>query len=313
MIQVAKHGVGAGYRPLFSGRRVYTELPHRRYRSVCGRLLGKRSTFKAGPDKSRSQSHEKKTKPKKPSKSRSRSGSPRPRRKPRSPTPRPTRIHVGRLTRNINRDHLHEIFAVYGSVKSVDLPMYDMRNNSSLNRGYGYIDFEKPEDAENAMKHMDGGQIDGQEITAAPVLIPRQLPPRRRSPLPMPPRRGPPPRWGRSPPRYNICAPSRWGGLLVEVSSLEMSHKLKTLKCVAGATVSCSPHSSMNKIRGVVYSIQLLCYSEETLQQKFADQEVIKINESQKPTPSASCSQKEECLGNKRIHREESLEGILEG
>ena len=78
------------------------------------------------------------------------------------------------------------------------------RVNASLNRGYGYIDFEKPEDAENAMKHMDGGQIDGQEITAAPVLIPRQMPPRRRSPLPpMPIRRGPPPRW-RSPPRYNM-------------------------------------------------------------------------------------------------------------
>ncbi|KAG0713676.1 RNA-binding protein with serine-rich domain 1-A [Chionoecetes opilio] len=133
-----------------------------------------------------------------------RSGSPRLRRKPRSPTPRPTRIHIGRLTRNVNRDHLMEIFAVYGTVKSVDLPMYDIRVNASLNRGYGYIDFEKPEDAENAMKHMDGGQIDGQEITAAPVLIPRQVPPRRRSPLPpMPIRRGPPPRW-RSPPRYNI-------------------------------------------------------------------------------------------------------------
>ncbi|MPC44379.1 RNA-binding protein with serine-rich domain 1 [Portunus trituberculatus] len=85
-----------------------------------------RSTFKAGIEKSRSQSREKKPKLKKPSKSRSRSGSPRPRRKPRSPTPRPTRIHIGRLTRNVNRDHLMEIFSVYGAVKSVDLPMYDM-------------------------------------------------------------------------------------------------------------------------------------------------------------------------------------------
>ena len=32
------------------------------------------------------------------------------------------------------------------------------------------------------MKHMDGGQIDGQEITCSPVLVPRQPPPRRRSP-----------------------------------------------------------------------------------------------------------------------------------
>ncbi|KAK3854034.1 hypothetical protein Pcinc_039459 [Petrolisthes cinctipes] len=166
-----------------------------------------KSTFKGGADKTRSLSREKKPKPKKPSKSRSRSGSPRPRRKPRSPTPRPTRIHIGRLTRNVNKDHMLEIFSVYGTVKSVDLPMYDIRVNSSLNRGYGYVDFEKPEDAENAMKHMDGGQIDGQEITAAPVLLPRPAPPRRRSPLPPPPphRRGPPPPRWRSPPRYNMA------------------------------------------------------------------------------------------------------------
>lgn len=75
-----------------------------------------------------------------------------------------------------------------------------------MSRGYGYIDFEKPEEAENAMKHMDGGQIDGQEITAAPVLIPRQPPMRRRSPMPMMQRRGPPPRW-RSPPRMRRRSP----------------------------------------------------------------------------------------------------------
>ena len=99
-----------------------------------------------------------------------------------------------------------------------DFP-FSSRVNASLNRGYGYIDFDKPEDAENAMKHMDGGQIDGQEITAAPVLIPRQVPPRRRSPLPpMPIRRGPPPRW-RSPPRYNMLVK-----LLIFVSFLYKSH-----------------------------------------------------------------------------------------
>lgn len=113
---------------------------------------------------------------------------------------------MGRLTRNVNREHLLEIFSVYGTVKSVDLPMLDVRGNSMMSRGYGYIDFEKPEDAENAMKHMDGGQIDGQEITAAPVLILRQQPMRRRSPMPMMQRRGPPPRW-RSPPRMRRRSP----------------------------------------------------------------------------------------------------------
>ncbi|KAA0199837.1 hypothetical protein HAZT_HAZT007882, partial [Hyalella azteca] len=137
-----------------------------------------------------------------------RSQSPRNRRRQRSPTPRPTRIHVGRLTRNVNKEHLLEIFSVYGTVKSVDLPMYDVRLNPTLNKGYGYIDFETPDAAEDAMKHMDGGQIDGQEISAAPVLVPRVAAPRRpRSPLPlygMPPRRPAPARAWRSPPRSGV-------------------------------------------------------------------------------------------------------------
>lgn len=59
----------------------------------------------------------------------------------------------------------------------------------SQTRGFCYVEFSTPEEAENAMKHMDGGQIDGQEITCAPVLMPRV---QRKSPM-----RLPPPRWDR--------------------------------------------------------------------------------------------------------------------
>ncbi|KAH6943221.1 hypothetical protein HPB50_017947 [Hyalomma asiaticum] len=121
-------------------------------------------------------------------------------RRKRTPTPpRPCKIHVGRLTRNVTRDHLLEIFGCYGAVKSVELP--PDRTHSHLSRGFAYIEFENPADAERAMRHMDGGQIDGQEVTAASVLLPRPVPPRRPSP-PMPPRRppAPPPHWRRSPP-----------------------------------------------------------------------------------------------------------------
>lgn len=74
-----------------------------------------------------------------------------------------------------------------------------------IGRGYAYVEFATADEAENAMKHMDGGQIDGQEITAAPVLIPKPRPlPIRRSPLPM---RRPPPR--RTPPRFRRRSPLR--------------------------------------------------------------------------------------------------------
>lgn len=91
------------------------------------------------------------------------------------------------------------------------------------------MEFETSEEAQKALKHMDGGrpeylfqcvvasflymcyitffvdvltigQIDGQEITASAVLTQRVRPPPRR---PSPPRRmpPPPPMWRRSPPR----------------------------------------------------------------------------------------------------------------
>ncbi|KAG7159586.1 hypothetical protein Hamer_G004239, partial [Homarus americanus] len=52
--------------------------------------------------------------------------------------------------------------------------------------------------------------------------------------------------------------PQADGGLLVEVLSLEMSNKFKTLQCIGGTTVSCSPHINMNQTQGVVYCTQLL-------------------------------------------------------
>lgn len=107
-----------------------------------------------------------------------RSRSPRKRRR-RSPTPRPTKIHIGRLTRTVNKDHIMEIFGTYGIIKNVEFPKDHIHHH--LGRLYCYVEYATADEAENAMKHMDGGQIDGQEITAAPVLIPkpRPLPPRR--------------------------------------------------------------------------------------------------------------------------------------
>ncbi|ERL85434.1 hypothetical protein D910_02853 [Dendroctonus ponderosae] len=86
---------------------------------------------------------------------RNRSRSPRKRRK-RSPTPRPTKIHIGHLTRTVNKDHIVEIFGTYGTIKHVEFPKD--RNHSNLGSGYCYVEYSNPDEAENAMKHMDGGQ-----------------------------------------------------------------------------------------------------------------------------------------------------------
>lgn len=52
-------------------------------------------------------------KPKSVSKSRSRS----PKKRRRTPSPlKATKIHIGKLTRNVTKDHIQEIFSVYGNV-----------------------------------------------------------------------------------------------------------------------------------------------------------------------------------------------------
>ncbi|XP_027403437.1 RNA-binding protein with serine-rich domain 1-like [Bos indicus x Bos taurus] len=142
----------------------------------------------------------------------------------RSPAPKPTKVHVARLTRKVTREHIREIFSTFGRVRKIDLRRDRMRAHPS--QGHAYVEFENPEEAAKALKHMDGGQIDGQQITATAVLAPwPQPPPRRLSSL----RRMLPPSptwrrvrrsrsrspWGRSPerrrPRCPRC-PRHWSG-----------------------------------------------------------------------------------------------------
>lgn len=68
-----------------------------------------------------------------------------------------TRVFVGRLSRNITKEHVHEIFSTYGVIKNVDMP-YDAIH-SLFNKGFAYVEFEKTDEAEQACKYMDGGQI----------------------------------------------------------------------------------------------------------------------------------------------------------
>uniref|UniRef100_A0A8C6CPZ3 RRM domain-containing protein n=1 Tax=Moschus moschiferus TaxID=68415 RepID=A0A8C6CPZ3_MOSMO len=116
------------------------------------------------------------------------------------------------------------IFSTFGRVRAIDLRGERMRAHPSP--GHAYVEFENPEAAAKALKHMDGGRIDGWQITATAVLAPWPQPPFRRL---SPPRRmlPPPPTWhrlrrsrsrsplGRSPERRRPRSPRRpchWSG-----------------------------------------------------------------------------------------------------
>ena len=142
----------------------------------------------------------------------------------RSLAPKPTKVHVERLTRKVTKEHIREIFSIFGRVRKIDLRRDRMRAHPP--QGHAYVEFENPEEAAKALRHMDGGQIDGRQITARAVLAPwPQPPPRRLSP---PRRMLPPPStwrrlrrsrsrspWGRSPERQRPRSPRRprhWSG-----------------------------------------------------------------------------------------------------
>jgi RNA-binding protein with serine-rich domain 1 len=87
----------------------------------------------------------------------------------------------------VNKEHVIEIFSCYGEIKVVDFPKD--RYHPQNGRGFCYVEYLNPDDAINAMKHMDGGQIDGTEVAVAPVQNPKPMQMMHRSPMR---NRGPP-------------------------------------------------------------------------------------------------------------------------
>jgi RNA-binding protein with serine-rich domain 1 len=71
----------------------------------------------------------------------------------------------------VTKEHIQEIFSTYGVIKTVEFPID--RYHPPAGRGFAYVEFANADDAENALKHMDGGQVDGQEISAAPIILPK--------------------------------------------------------------------------------------------------------------------------------------------
>ena len=72
-------------------------------------------------------------------------------------------------------------------------------------------------------------------------------------------------------------APQNDGGLLVEVSSLKDSENLLTISLINGVKATCSPHLTLNQCKGVIFSSDLLKYSEDRLREEFAEQGVIDV------------------------------------
>ncbi|XP_048845742.1 cold-inducible RNA-binding protein B-like isoform X1 [Brienomyrus brachyistius] len=71
------------------------------------------------------------------------------------------KLFVGGLSFDTNEESLEEAFSKYGTITKIDV-IRDRETQRS--RGFGFVTFENPEDAKDAMEGMNGKSVDGRTI-----------------------------------------------------------------------------------------------------------------------------------------------------
>jgi len=92
----------------------------------------------------------------------------------RGPPPEPKdgcKIFIGGVSFHTDEEYLRRKFSKFGPLTDVYIPC-DPHTRKS--RGFAFVSFEAPRDAEEAVRAMDGCQLDGREVT---VNIARARPP----------------------------------------------------------------------------------------------------------------------------------------
>lgn len=74
----------------------------------------------------------------------------------------PRRVQVGKLTRNVTDAHVKEIFSTWGDVVSARVAIDE---RVQLSKGYAIVEYASADAAQDAVDHMDGGQLDGNMVT----------------------------------------------------------------------------------------------------------------------------------------------------
>ena len=73
-----------------------------------------------------------------------------------------TKLFVGNLSFNTTENDLQEAFAAHGQVVEANLMMDRMTGRS---RGFAFITYSTPEEAQKAIAAMHGAQLDGRPLT----------------------------------------------------------------------------------------------------------------------------------------------------
>ncbi|TNN42280.1 Cold-inducible RNA-binding protein B [Liparis tanakae] len=72
------------------------------------------------------------------------------------------KLAVERLNYDTTTDSLTEAFSKYGAVKDCQVIM---DRESNISRGFGYVTYENPDDAQKAIDGMNGKELEGRQIS----------------------------------------------------------------------------------------------------------------------------------------------------
>ena len=86
-----------------------------------------------------------------------------------------TKMFVGGLPFAMTDDQLNQLFASFGTVVSASVVMDKFTGRS---RGFGFVEMDNDDEAQNAIKELDGSDVDGRKINVS-VARPREDRPRR--------------------------------------------------------------------------------------------------------------------------------------
>jgi RNA recognition motif-containing protein len=73
-------------------------------------------------------------------------------------------VYVGGLAPTVNSSNLHAAFIPFGEIVDISLPKPEAPSSTELHRGFGYIEFEDPSDAKEAIDNMDQAEFFGRVL-----------------------------------------------------------------------------------------------------------------------------------------------------
>ena len=76
-----------------------------------------------------------------------------------------TKLFVGNVSFNLNEQNIEELFAPAGKVVSVVIPT---DRDTGRKRGFAFVEMGSQADAEEAIRKLNGQEVDGRQIAVNP-------------------------------------------------------------------------------------------------------------------------------------------------